>query len=367
MLKNFWYAIELSSAVTAQPRAAKVLGKDLVLYRGKDGRVVALDRRCVHRGGDLAGGLVIEGCLRCPYHGWRFDEQGACVAIPANPPGTPVPKAARVESYPTEERYGFVWVFLGELPPAERPPIPPLPELGQPGWRAVYGEFHWRAHYARVMENGMDFAHGPFVHAQSFGDINRPQIPEHQVVTEKWGAHAAVELPAQEPQGLWRWLGGRAPKNVPVRLAFYMPNLIRIHIQVRPGWEVIIFDTNIPVDENNTRTLWVALRSFLRGAWADRGAIERSLVVFNQDKPIVEAVRPVLPPDPAEAGPEAERDLLVRSDRLLVAYRRFRRQCLERGWGVQGERAGPTNPREKRAAGEPPSARPGEGGGQVPL
>lgn len=352
MLKNFWYAIELSSAVTARPVAARLFGQDLVLFRGADGRVAALGRRCVHRGGDLAGGLVVDGCVRCPYHGWRFDNEGACVAIPANPPGAPVPKAARVPSYPTEERHGFIWVFWGELPAAERPPIPPLPELDQPGWRAIHGDFHWRAHYARVVENGLDFAHGPFVHAQSFGDINRPQIPEYQVETQEWGAHASVALPAQEPRGLWRYLGGRAPKNVPVRLAFYMPNLIRIHIQVRPGWEVIIFDANIPVDEDHTRTLWVSLRNFLTGAWADRTARQRNLEIFEQDRPIVEGVRPILPPDATStgAGQETRPDLLVRSDQLVVAYRRLRRRCFEQGWGVGGiddkaqERSAPPRP-----------------------
>lgn len=344
MLKNFWYAIELSSEVTSRPVAAKLLGKDLVLFRGPDQKVAALDRRCVHRGGDLAGGLVIDGCVRCPYHGWRFDTQGACVAVPANAPDAPVPKAARVESYPTEERHGFIWVFLGELPAAERPPIPELPELGRPGWRAIYGDFHWRAHYARVVENGLDFAHGPFVHSRSFGDINRPQIPEYQVTSEEWGAHASVELPAQQPRGLWRYLGGPARKTVPVRLAFFMPNLIRIHIQVRQGWEVIIFDANIPVDEHNTRTLWVSLRNFLTGAWADRSAHERNLEIFEQDRPIVESVRPILPPDAAALEPESETrpeikrdtrpDLLVRSDQLVVAYRRLRRRCFEKGWGA---------------------------------
>jgi phenylpropionate dioxygenase-like ring-hydroxylating dioxygenase large terminal subunit len=336
MLKNFWYAVEVSTAVTQAPRRVRVMGHDLVLFRSREGQVVALSSLCPHRGGDLAAGAVVEGCIRCPYHGWRFDAHGACRSVPANPPGAPVPKRARIDAYPACERYGLVWLFLGDLPEAERPPIPPLPEFGQPGWKAQYGEFHFRAHYARVVENGLDFAHGPFVHAASFGNINQPEVPEYQVEHEEWGAHAQVTLPAAPARGLWRYLGPKRRPDVPVRLSFFMPNLVRIHLRPRPGWEVIIFDTNIPVDEGHTRTIWLSLRNFLRGDWADPAAARQNLAIFREDQPIVEGVRPVRPPSPAaDTGAE----LLVRSDQLLVAYRRLRRRCFERGWFLDPDAA----------------------------
>jgi phenylpropionate dioxygenase-like ring-hydroxylating dioxygenase large terminal subunit len=97
MLKNFWYALELSSAVGLSPRLLTVLGQELVLFRSDvDGKVVALSNRCPHRGGALANGTVEHDCVRCPYHGWTFQHDGACTAIPANPPGAKVPKKARV-------------------------------------------------------------------------------------------------------------------------------------------------------------------------------------------------------------------------------------------------------------------------------
>ena len=40
---------------------------------GLDGeRYFALQRHCVHRGGDLADGIVARGHLVCANHGWRF-------------------------------------------------------------------------------------------------------------------------------------------------------------------------------------------------------------------------------------------------------------------------------------------------------
>lgn len=51
--------------------AVEVEGKQLIL--GLDGeRYFALQRQCVHRGGDLAEGIISRGHVICAIHGWRF-------------------------------------------------------------------------------------------------------------------------------------------------------------------------------------------------------------------------------------------------------------------------------------------------------
>ena len=74
----------------------------------------------------LARGTAVGDRVSCPYHGWTYAEDGACTSIPANPPGTAIPKKARVDSDPVEERHGWIWAILGDLPEAERPSIPAL-------------------------------------------------------------------------------------------------------------------------------------------------------------------------------------------------------------------------------------------------
>jgi phenylpropionate dioxygenase-like ring-hydroxylating dioxygenase large terminal subunit len=37
------------------------------------------------------------------------------------------PTRAKVDSYPTVEKYGIVFAFLGDLPEAERPPMLEIP------------------------------------------------------------------------------------------------------------------------------------------------------------------------------------------------------------------------------------------------
>ncbi|NJN44727.1 MAG: Rieske 2Fe-2S domain-containing protein [Anaerolineae bacterium] len=115
MLKNFWWPLDFSEKVTAKPIRVTALMQEFVLYRLPDGRAQVLSDLCVHRGGALSDGWLEGNCIVCPYHGWHFEADGACVKIPANQPGVPVPKKARVDAYPTVENYGFVWAFLGDF------------------------------------------------------------------------------------------------------------------------------------------------------------------------------------------------------------------------------------------------------------
>jgi nitrite reductase/ring-hydroxylating ferredoxin subunit/uncharacterized membrane protein len=53
------------------PRRAEADGQAVVLVR-RAGRVHALADRCVHRGGSLHEGELVDGCIECPLHGSRF-------------------------------------------------------------------------------------------------------------------------------------------------------------------------------------------------------------------------------------------------------------------------------------------------------
>jgi nitrite reductase (NADH) small subunit len=59
--------------------AVTVDGVELVVGRDGD-RYFATQRRCVHRGGDLAEGIVSRGYLICPQHAWRFETATGCHA-----------------------------------------------------------------------------------------------------------------------------------------------------------------------------------------------------------------------------------------------------------------------------------------------
>ena len=62
--------------------------------------------------------------LRCVYHGWKFDVTGACVDMPSEPAESNFKNKVRATAYPTHERNGIIWAYMG---PREMPP--PLPDL----------------------------------------------------------------------------------------------------------------------------------------------------------------------------------------------------------------------------------------------
>lgn len=66
-----------------QMKLLRVDGRRIVLARTEEG-YVAFDDRCTHRGGSLAGGVMIAGVVQCPWHGSQFDcRRGTVTAGPA--------------------------------------------------------------------------------------------------------------------------------------------------------------------------------------------------------------------------------------------------------------------------------------------
>ena len=332
MFKNFWWPLEFSHAVATTPRRVQALGQTFAIYRQASGQAVVMSDVCVHRGGSLSGGWVAGSCIVCPYHGWEFQPDGACTRIPANLAGVPVPKKARVDSYPTQQTYGWIWAYLGDLPPAERPPLPVLPHSDDRNLKPIYGDFHWNANYERVVENGLDIAHAPFVHRTTFGNPDEPEVQDFAVEPlGDWGASATVTLKAPAPRGLWGLMSRKDRPGVTTTTGFILPCITFLEVRLPIG-RLVLWDANIPIDDHTTVTKWISMRSFFRGNWADADARRRVLQIFEQDKPIVEAQRPVLVP--LELGAE----LSVKSDALQITYRRLRKRAIENGWAIDRKR-----------------------------
>ena len=134
-------------------RDVEIGSRRVVLYRDLEGRAHAVDDRCPHLGSDLALAHVTRDGLLCEFHGWCWGTDGACVAAPGNP-GLP---GRHLRHYPTAERWGFVWAWLGGQPAFPLPDIPP--HLSK---RVVLAPRRVRAHPDVIFSNGFDLAHfGP--------------------------------------------------------------------------------------------------------------------------------------------------------------------------------------------------------------
>ena len=86
-----------------QMKLLRVGGKRIVLARTEDG-YVAFDDRCTHRGGSLAGGVLICGTVQCLWHGSQFD-----VATGKVKSG---PAKASIDTYEVREEKGEVKLVL---------------------------------------------------------------------------------------------------------------------------------------------------------------------------------------------------------------------------------------------------------------
>ena len=332
MIKNFWYAIEFSEEVTIEPKRLTILGQELVLYRDTAGKPVVMSDLCVHRGGALSDGFVEGDCLRCPYHGWKFKQDGECVEIPANPEGRAIPKKARVDSYPAVDKYNWVWVFLGDLPEEERAPIPELPHFDNPDLRRLRGIYEWPVHYARALENGIDFAHGAWVHGGSFGNRDEPEIKDYEVdYINELAASATIYFKPTPVKGLWSRLYKKDQPPVKVTNTWWMPNVTLLEVRLPFGFQRL-FNAHVPVDENTTITKWQLLRDFFKSPLADRDAARRVKKIFDEDNPMVVAQRPELLPYDLAA------ELHVKSDAIQVAFRKTRAKYFDMGYGIDMHR-----------------------------
>ena len=83
LLRRYWHPIGAVSELGKNPvKPVRLMGEDLVLYKDLSGTYGLIGRHCKHRGADLAFGYAERCGLRCHYHGWTYDEGGACIAQP---------------------------------------------------------------------------------------------------------------------------------------------------------------------------------------------------------------------------------------------------------------------------------------------
>ena len=120
-VRNAWYvAAEAGEVRQSRPFARTLLEEPVVLYRQRNGAVVAMEDRCPHRYYPLSLGEVVGDNLRCGYHGLTIDGEGNCVRAP-NQDGTP---HCPLRTYPVEERFGLVWLWMGDPSRASADAIP---------------------------------------------------------------------------------------------------------------------------------------------------------------------------------------------------------------------------------------------------
>lgn len=170
-----WYWLLASQELKPrQVKAVNILGEELAVFRGKDGRVAALDAYCPHMGAHLAEGRVEGNELRCFFHNWRFDPSGQCTDIPYL--AVQLQKRIQTRAWRVEERNGLIWTWIGNDDNAGA--VPEVPELAGIKYDCTAGgRFVKHCHPNVVMVNAIDEQHFHTVHRLPGSILSMEPLP----------------------------------------------------------------------------------------------------------------------------------------------------------------------------------------------
>lgn len=184
LLRRYWQPVELSANLPAgsAPRAVRIMGEDLVLFRDDVGRPGLLGRQCAHRCADLVLGRVEHGGIRCPYHGWLFDVSGRCLQQPAEASST-AKNRVRAKSYPVHEAGGALWAYLG---PGDPPLFPNHPAVIAPAGYTYTCRWFGDCNWMQAHEGNIDPIHTSYLHSIELSD------PEMKA---RWGVFSSAARP----------------------------------------------------------------------------------------------------------------------------------------------------------------------------
>jgi nitrite reductase/ring-hydroxylating ferredoxin subunit len=171
LFRRYWLPALLAEELPERdgaPVRVRLLGEDLVAFRDSDGAVGLISAYCPHRRAPMFFGRNEECGLRCVYHGWKFDRNGACVDMPSEPPDSLFKTKVTIDAYPTWEGGGLIWAYLG---PPELRPEPPGHELVRttPEHRYVSKSLE-DCNFLQALEGGIDPTHATILHNIKLGD-----------------------------------------------------------------------------------------------------------------------------------------------------------------------------------------------------
>ena len=302
-LKNAWYVAAWDHEVERALKPITVLGENVVLYRTQDGRPAALQDACPHRKLPLSMGRIKGDDVECGYHGLTFDCSGVCTRVPG---AEQIPHVAHVRAYPVAERYGLLWIWMGEADKADPASIFPVEHWGDPAWGVNRGEsMMLECNYLYMTDNLLDPSHVAWVHQSSFASAACEETPLRTTVQDG-GVTVSRWMFDHEPAPFYKpflkFSGNcdrqqhyevRYPSNAIIKAVFVPANTGG---DDQPRHEdVFLMDSYnfmTPLDGKRTRYYWFQMRNFApddlevskRFAASVRGA-------FDEDRVILEAVQ----------------------------------------------------------------------------
>jgi phthalate 4,5-dioxygenase oxygenase subunit len=262
LLRRYWTPALLSSEIPepgGDPVRVRLLCEDLVAFRDLNGRVGLIQENCPHRGASLfygrnEGTVTAPGApgpgicgLRCPYHGWQFDADGACIDMPSEPPTSTFKERVRAKAYPVHESGGIVWTYMG---PADT--MTPFRDFGTetlPAEQQLATKLGSACNWVQTLEGNVDTAHISWLHMFDAADdipddgSDKPGYPSNAMTWKFWIHDRAPRLEVQDTWYGFRYAGLRTTPNE--------------HTNVRITEYIFPYSTIIAAVPFNTRHLMV--------------------------------------------------------------------------------------------------------------
>lgn len=297
LIPDTWYAVlDPAEVPRGRPLGRRVFGEDVVFWRDADGTIQAAVDRCPHRKAALSLGQVHADGIACPFHGFRFDGEGACVAIPAHP-DMKIPPTMRLARRHVQEVHELLWMWSGQGEPTHAD-IPFYDTSGH-RWDGSQVFKNWPVHYTRAMENQLDWSHLAFVHASTIGRF-APTVIDLEVDTQ--------------PPHFRSWLKDE-PDNG--HLHIIAPNVWKLRLSDR----MFNFLAFVPVDEHEVRFI---IRTYQRMvtvpglSWlVGRLNALVNPIVLRQDERVVVSQRP-------RKSALTNGEIYVPSDKPIIDFLRWR-------------------------------------------
>jgi phenylpropionate dioxygenase-like ring-hydroxylating dioxygenase large terminal subunit len=315
-LQEFWYPVAYSRDLSDKPIRAELFGRGIVVWRSADGGVHAAVDFCPHRGARLSQGwLDDEGCITCPYHGWKFGSDGACVRIPQNAESSAIPPRAKLLPIHADEKYELVWLCVAETP---REPIPVLPELDDPAFTLVHELMEvWNVTAPRCVDNALDVSHLSFVHRNSVGDSSRPEMSDYAVEREGQRIRFTISYTAQVTEEMKRNTGLTVDTTTRTTHAeLVQPLVFRGVLEYENGLKHVLYKTAAPIDDDRTMFCQFIARNDDPDDEKQQLMISIDRTVQSEDKALLEGIT-------SEFPVEITTEVHTKTDRMTLEYRKI--------------------------------------------
>lgn len=327
-VRNLWYVAAFADEVGRTLFARTICDEPVLLYRREDGEAVAIGNRCPHRFAPLDMGKLIDDNVQCGYHGLVFGPDGQGIS---NPHGNGhLPAACKVPSYPVRERYGLIWLWLGDEDRIDEDLIPDFSCLvDDEHFATVKGVITMAANYELITDNLVDLSHVEFVHE---GILGSEAIKRGKHTVKQRGL--TVQSDRWCPEGLappaWDMMFGNYGKPVDhwLNMRWDPPAHMLLDVGITPAGKdrhegIWVYGTDIitPETETTSHYFWGVSRAYdldkpeAGEAWAH--AIEGAFA--GQDKPMLEAVQRMM----GSASFESLKPVMIEPDTGALRCRRI--------------------------------------------